>query len=74
MEKKIIFLNQNQIIFELIQGKLIEEILKQFGQKLDKNNIIIYNKEKFDYNIKLIKKKLMEKKYIDNLKIFLEKF
>jgi len=73
LEKKIIFVNQNQIIFELIQGKLIEEILKQFEKKLGKNNLIIYNKEKFDCNIKLIKKKLMEKKYIDNLKKILRK-
>ena len=73
LKKKILFVKQNQIIFELIQGKLIEEILKQFEKKLDKNNIIIYNKEKFNSNIKKIKKKLMEKKYIENLKNILRK-
>ena len=73
LEKKIKFVKQNQIIFELIQNKLMKEIIKQFEKKLNKNNIIIYNKEKFEDNIKKIKKKIMEKKYIDNLKNILRK-
>ena len=35
------FINQNQVIFDLIQGKLIEEILKQFEEKIIKNKINI---------------------------------
>ena len=73
MSKDFMFINQNQVIFDLIQGKLIEEILKQFEEKIIKNKIIIYNKEKFEKIIEKIKKKLMEQKYIENLRNILRK-
>ena len=56
------FINQNQVIFDLIQGKLNDEKLKKFEEKIIKNKIMIYNKGKFEKIIEKIKKKLSEAK------------
>ena len=66
--KDYIFIGQNQVIFEFIQSKIIEEILKEFEKQLIKQSIIIYNKENFEKKIGIIKTKIIEKKYIGKMK------
>ena len=73
VDKKANFINNNSIIIDSIQNKLITKIKEQLDENILKQNIIIYNKENFELKIEKIKNKLLEKNYIKRLQKMITK-
>ena len=62
------FIKENEIIFELIESKMMGQIIKNFEYKIPKEKIIIYNDENFEKIIEKIKNIILKKKYLESLK------
>ena len=62
------FIKENEIIFDLIESKMMELIVKNFEHNIPKEKIIIYNDENFEKNIEEIKNIILKKNYIEKLK------
>ena len=62
------FIKENEIIFELIESKMMGQIIKNFEYKIPKEKIIIYNDENFEKIIEKRKNIILKKKYLESLK------
>ena len=61
-KKKYEFINNNAIIYQTIQNKLVELVKNKINLKITKEKIIIYTEQNYDESIKKIKQKLINLK------------
>jgi len=66
--KKDEFVQENEMLFELIEMKMQKKIIDNFDKKIPKEKIIVYNDENFKEIILKIKNILLKKNYIESLK------
>ena len=74
-KKKYEFINNNAIMYQTIQNKLVELVKNKINLKITKEKIIIYTEQNYDESIKKIKQKLINHKNISKLrKILINNF